>query len=145
MRLFVVGRCDDPAQAEYLRYYKRGDGPFYLFYRPYHLCHLETPLAIARAACHGEAILQPWAGRRADVYAHAKRDLAAGERIRRGIGGDQLYGLIERVEVAEAEGLVPITALEANGAGLARLRTPVSGDAPLRRDQLELADQEAPR
>ena len=46
--VFVVGRCEDSAQMEYLRYYKRGTGPFYLFYRPYHLCHFETPLAIAR-------------------------------------------------------------------------------------------------
>ena len=38
---------DLPIQRDYLSYYKMGDGPHYLFYRPYHLCHLETIEALA--------------------------------------------------------------------------------------------------
>jgi len=57
--VFVVGHCDDPIQARYLNYYKMGDGPFYLFYRPYHLCHLETPWAIGQAVLEHRPILRP--------------------------------------------------------------------------------------
>src|SRR5579859_4558818 len=38
--VFVVGASDDPYQRDMLEYYKMGGGPFYLFYRPYHLCHI---------------------------------------------------------------------------------------------------------
>ncbi len=89
-----------------MRYYKMGDRPYYLFYRPYHLCHVETPSAIASVVLRGEAIMTPDAGRLSDVYAFAKRDLTAGTVIDHGIGGDEFYGLIETCQVAEAEGLV---------------------------------------
>jgi len=140
----VIGYCEDPLQREFLRYYKRGDGPFYLFYRPYHLCHVETPRAIAKAACYGEAVLQPWAGKRTDVYAHAKRALTAGDEVSHAIGGDQFYGLIEEVETAEAEGLVPLAWLEPKGERRAQLRGVLAVDAPLLREQVELVRPPAP-
>ena len=55
--VFVVGYCDDPLQMEYLKYYKMGNGPYYLFYRPYHLCHLETIHAIVSVALFRNPIL----------------------------------------------------------------------------------------
>lgn len=136
--VFVVGRCDDPLQARYLSYYKLGDGPFYLFYRPYHLCHLETTRAIARAALYGEAILQPWHGRVADVYAFAKRDVAGGEAVEHGIGGDRFYGMIERCDVADAKGWVPIALLEPEGERTAIVTREVPMDAPLTYAAVEL-------
>lgn len=138
--VFVVGRCDDPLQARYLSYYKLGDGPFYLFYRPYHLCHLETTRAIARAALYGEAVLQPWCGRVADVYAFAKRSLTAGEAVEHGIGGDRFYGMIERAEVADPQGWVPITLLEPEGDLRAIVARDLPMDAPLTFDDIELPD-----
>jgi predicted homoserine dehydrogenase-like protein len=54
--VYVVGFCDEPAEMRYLQYYKLGSGPYYLFYRPYHLCHLETTYAIGLAALYGEAV-----------------------------------------------------------------------------------------
>ena len=47
--VFVLGTHDDPRQAHYLNLYKLGQGPYYLFYTPYHLCHFEVPLTVARA------------------------------------------------------------------------------------------------
>ncbi len=135
--VFVVGHCEDPLQREFLHYYKRGEGPYYLFYRPYHLCHLETPRAIAKAACYGEAVLAPWAGKITDVYAHAKRDLVPGEEVAHAIGGDQFYGLIEEVKKAEDEGLVPLTWLEPDGEGRASLHEALMRDEPLRRHQVD--------
>jgi predicted homoserine dehydrogenase-like protein len=38
--VFVVGFCDDPYQRRMMEYYKMGPGPFFLFSRPYHLCHV---------------------------------------------------------------------------------------------------------
>jgi hypothetical protein len=39
-----------------------GEGPFYTFYTPYHLCHLEAPLTVARAVLFGDAAIAPIAG-----------------------------------------------------------------------------------
>ncbi len=138
--VFVVGRCDDPLQARYLSYYKLGEGPFYLFYRPYHLCHLETTRAIGRAALYGQAVLQPWHGRVADVYAFAKRDLAVGETVEHGIGGDRFYGMIERCEVADANGLVPLALLEPEGVRKAVVSRALRMDVPLTYDDIILPD-----
>ncbi len=115
--VYVVGRCtSDKAfefQQPYMAYYKLGNGPYYLFYRPYHLCHLETPYAVALAALKQAPLLQPWAGRVADVYAFAKRPITAGEVVTHGIGGEHFYGMIESAEVAAKDGLVPMWMLEA--------------------------------
>jgi len=126
--VFVVGRCEDPLQQRYLDYYKLGDGPEYLFYRPYHLCHLETTRAIGRAALHGRAILQPWHGRVADVYAFAKRDLEAGEQVRHGIGGERFYGMIERCDVADEHGWVPIALLEPDAEAGGQRQGAIAGE-----------------
>lgn len=138
--VYVVGYSDELVQAEYMRYYKMGDGPYYLFYRPYHLCHVETPSAIASVVLRGEAIMTPDRGRLSDVYAFAKRDLAAGTVINHGIGGDEFYGLIETCEVAEAEGLVPIALLEADGYLKSRVTAPLAKDAALTADLIDLPD-----
>src|SRR6266850_106771 len=44
--VFVIARAEHPEMVKpYLCYLKMGDGPDFLFYRPYHLCHIETPLS----------------------------------------------------------------------------------------------------
>ncbi len=111
--VYVIAKCDHPLQVPYLNYYKllkSEQGFFYLFYRPYHLCHLETPKAIFNAAEHHEAILQPWKGRVAEVYAYAKADFLAGTVIDEAIGSDIFYGLVKGI--ASASSQVPIVTLE---------------------------------
>jgi predicted homoserine dehydrogenase-like protein len=93
--VFAIGYCEDDYQRFMLSYYKMGLGPFYLFYRPYHLCHVEA-MACVRDAAEGRSLLQPDAGLRTNVYAYAKRDLRRGETLD-GIGGFTCYGLIENV------------------------------------------------
>jgi len=95
--VFVVGHCQDPYQTRMLKYYKMGDGPYYLFYRPYHLCHIETMLTVARAVLDKQGILHPDYGHKTNVYAYAKKELKAGESLD-GIGGCTCYGLIENVD-----------------------------------------------
>lgn len=51
--VFVLATTDDPVQQRFLNLYKLGEGPLYLFYTPYHLCHLEVPSTIARAVLLG--------------------------------------------------------------------------------------------
>jgi len=138
--VYVVGRSDELVQAEYMRYYKMGDGPYYLFYRPYHLCHVETPSAIASVVLRSEPIMTPDHGRLTDVYAFAKRDLAAGTVVEHGIGGDEFYGLIETCEIAEEEGLVPISLLESEGYLKPTTKCAIKKDAPLTYDQVELPE-----
>jgi predicted homoserine dehydrogenase-like protein len=143
--VFVVGHCDDPLQQAYLKYYKMGQGPYYLFYRPYHLCHLETTRAIALAALYGRAVLAHRHPRTADVYAFAKDDLSAGVVLPEGIGGDHAYGQIARCGPADASGWVPIAILESDGGAQARMRRDVRRDLPIRIDDIELPDTELVR
>ncbi|MDX9767412.1 MAG: hypothetical protein RBT51_08735 [Ectothiorhodospiraceae bacterium] len=142
--VFAIGHSDDPSVQRYLRYLKLGDGPFYLLLRPHHLCHFETPLAVAAAALERKPLLQPWAGRVTDVYAHAKRDLKAGAVIDVAIGGDLCHGLIEDVATARQAGWVPLTLLEpeadAQPDERARLRRSVAQGAPLTWDDVEIPD-----
>ena len=138
--VFVVGHCDDPVQQGYLRYYKMGDGPFYLAYRPYHLCHLETPLAIAEAALRRRALLVPRQRPVADVAALAKANLAPGDAIEVGIGSAEVYGLIDHDATLRAAGAVPICLLDREGGPAARVRRRVAKDAVVTWDDLELPD-----
>jgi predicted homoserine dehydrogenase-like protein len=92
--VFVIGHCDNPYQMRVLQYYKMGDGPFYTFYRPYHLCHIEAMATIENAVLRNEALMTPARGFLTNVYAYAKRDLKQGETLD-GIGGYCCYGLIE--------------------------------------------------
>lgn len=109
--VFAIGYCDNDYQKAMLQYYKMGNGPFYLFYRPYHLCHVEAMECIAEAVLHKRALLQPVYGPRTDVYAYAKRDLRKGEKLD-GIGGYHCYGLIENRTGNEGRAGLPICLAE---------------------------------
>lgn len=105
--VFVLGTQDDPIQQHYLNYYKMGEGPLYCFYTPYHLCHLEVPLTIARAVLFGDAAIAPIGKPYVEVVATAKTDLTKGNKID-GIGHYMTYGLCENAETTENENLLPI-------------------------------------
>lgn len=105
--VFVVGTHDDPRQKHYLNLYKLGEGPTYLFYTPYHLCHFESPNAIARAALFGDATLAPLNGPRVDVVATAKKDLKAGETID-DMGFYMTYGQCENSDIVRREKFLPM-------------------------------------
>jgi predicted homoserine dehydrogenase-like protein len=105
--VFILGYNEHPIQQRYMKYYKMGDGPLYVFYTPYHLCHLEVPLTVARAVLFEDAALAPLGGPVCDVIAAAKCDLRRGEMLD-GIGGFTCYGLLENSEVCRAENLLPM-------------------------------------
>ena len=102
--VFAVGYCDHPYQCSMLSYYKMGAGPFYLFYRPHHLCHVEAMSSVVRPVLDAESLLQPHFGFRTNVYAYAKRPLRRKE-VLDGIGGFTCYGLIENCAAGPQPGL----------------------------------------
>lgn len=104
--VFVIGHCDDPVVTAEMDYLMMGEGPYYAFYRPYHLASVEAPLTVAEAVLDRNPSLAPtvW---NAEVVAVAKRDLRAGERID-SIGGSTVYGTAESAEVTTADQLVPL-------------------------------------
>lgn len=104
--IFVIGGGADPdLAAPYLEYLKMGGGPWYLFYRPWHLVHFETPITIAEVALHRHAALAPRLDPITQVVAIAKRDLAPGSTPD-GIGGFDLRGEVDLVE--RSGGLLPL-------------------------------------
>ena len=107
--VFVIGYSNDPKDRFYMNYYKMGEGPYYLFLRPYHLCHFETPLAIRRVMKYKEPILVQ-KKRVLEVGAHAKINLEPGTKLD-GIGGYHLYGILEktsRLPIGLAKGTILI-------------------------------------
>jgi predicted homoserine dehydrogenase-like protein len=105
--VFVLGTHDNPRQQHYLNLYKLGEGPLYLFYTPYHLCHFEVPLTCARAVLFHDAAITPIGRPLVDVVTTAKIDLKAGEAID-GIGGYKSYGQCETSEITSAQNLLPM-------------------------------------
>jgi predicted homoserine dehydrogenase-like protein len=104
---FVVGYSANPIACEYLRYFKMGDGPLYLFYAPWHIPQAEAPLTAARAVLFRDAAVAALDGPRCEVIAIAKRDLRTGE-VLDGIGGFTCYGSIDNVAVSRRERLLPM-------------------------------------
>ena len=79
--VFVVAEMDHPRIRERMEDLKMGDGPYFTFFRPYHLTSLEVPLTCARAVLYGKADMVPMARPVAEVCAVAKKDMAVGETL----------------------------------------------------------------
>jgi predicted homoserine dehydrogenase-like protein len=109
--IYVLATHDDPKQQHYLNLYKVGEGPLYAFYNPYHLCHFEAPLSVARAVLFRDAALAPAGAPRVEVVTTAKIDISAGEVVD-GLGGYKTYGQCETASVTASENLLPIGVAE---------------------------------
>jgi predicted homoserine dehydrogenase-like protein len=108
---FVVVHEENPLKQAQLAYYKLGDGPFYVFYTPFHLPHIQLPSTIARAVIHSDPTVAPLAGPACEVVTVAKRALRVGERLD-GIGGFCSYGLIDSHVAAREVDALPIALSE---------------------------------
>jgi predicted homoserine dehydrogenase-like protein len=104
---FVVVHEESPLKKAQLAYYKLGNGPFYVFYTPFHLPHIQIASTIARAVILRDSTVAPIGGAVCEVLTVAKRHLKAGERLD-GIGGFCAYGLIENAPAARAMQALPI-------------------------------------
>src|SRR5215210_1218926 len=130
--VFVVVRSEEGPVRETLRYLGQGPGPNHVFYRPYHLTSLETPISVARAAVYGEPTIVSLPTPTAEVVAVAKRDLGAGEKLG-GIGSADYYGRVYRV--SDAAGILPLGL-----APGARTTRPVARGEVISRAGVELAE-----
>ena len=130
--IYCLGAHDDPKQQHYLELYKLGKGPLYSFYTPYHLCHFEVPITVARAALLGDPTVRALDTRYVEAVTTAKIDLQAGTVLDR-LGGYHYYGEAEKAHIARAERLLPIGAAE--GCELVR---DVPKDATLTYDDVRL-------
>lgn len=128
--VFVVAEMDHPRIRERMEDLKLGQGPYFTFFRPYHLTSLEVPLTCARAVLYGRADMVPMARPVAEVCAVAKRDLAVGETLDQ-IGEYCYRAWVMTVPEARAAGAVPcgllagsrVTAPIARGALITRANT----------------------
>jgi len=132
--VYVLGTHDHPMQKHYLNLYKLGEGPLYLFYTPYHLCHFESPITAARAVLCNDAALTPIGRPFVEVITAAKTNLKAGSVID-GLGFYMTYGLCENYTTARKENLLPIGIAEG-----CKLKKDIPKDACLTYDDVELPE-----
>lgn len=132
--VFVLGYNDRPVRQSYMKYFKMGEGPIYVFYVPYHLPHLEVPLTAARAVLFHDAAATPLGGPVVDVITLAKRDLKAGETLD-GIGGFTCYGMTENSDLCISENFLPMGLSEG-----CRLKRNISRDHAITYDDVFLPD-----
>ena len=109
--VFVVAEMSHPRLRERMNDLKLGPGPYYTFYRPYHLTSLEVPLSAARAVLHGRCDMRALARPSAEVSARAKKDLAVGERLD-AIGEYCYRAFTLDYEAGRAAGAMPIGLIE---------------------------------
>jgi len=104
--VFVIVTSTDNRVHTDMRFVGMGDGPYYRLLRPYHLCDIETPLAIAEAVIYGERTV---ASTRlvSEVVPIAKRDLRPGD-VAGEIGCADYLGRIYTYAEAVAAGAIPL-------------------------------------
>jgi predicted homoserine dehydrogenase-like protein len=132
---FVVVFEPNPARQQSLAYLKMGSGPFYVFYTPYHLPHMQAVASIGRAVETKDATVAPRGRPVCHVVSRAKTDLPAGA-ILDGPGGFTCYGQIENFE--------PVQQAQSQGLPVA-----LSGGCQLRRavvkdERIRVADVDMP-
>src|SRR6266849_4600638 len=108
---WVIVHEEEPLKKAQLTYYRLGDGPFFVFYTPFHLPYLQIASTIARAVIHRDPTVAPIGGPVCEVLTVAKRDLKAGERLD-GVGGFCTYGLVDNSVAARSIGALPIALSE---------------------------------
>jgi predicted homoserine dehydrogenase-like protein len=109
--VFVIVEATHPRIIERMDDLHVGRGPYYSFFRPYHLTSLEVPLTAARIVLHGKPDMVPLPRPVAEVCAVAKRDLAPGEMFD-AIGETCYRSWTMTVAEARAARAVPVGLLE---------------------------------
>ncbi len=131
--VFAIGYTESKLQQDTIAWFPpdMGPGPFYIFYRPYHLGAIEAMNCVVEAYLDGSARLQPKGGMRTNVFSYAKKDLKAGEYVD-GMGGYAAYGLIENIAPGDPRPGLPICIAD----GL-RLRRDVRKDEKIYLDDVD--------
>ncbi len=136
--VFVIADMHHPRVRERLNDLHLGPGPYYTFYRPYHLTSLEVPLSAARAVLYGTSDMRPLPRPVGEVCALAKRDLKAGDTLDF-IGETSYRSWAMRADDAREQGAIPVGLLNEatvtrdipKGALITRDAVDVRRDTPL--------------
>ena len=104
--VFAIVATPDPRIQVDMKFVSMGDGPYYTLYRPYHLCNIETPIAIAEAVLYGVNTI---ASTRmvSEVVPIAKRNLKSGQVVGE-IGCEDFLGRIYTFQEARSLRIVPL-------------------------------------
>lgn len=108
--VFAIVKSDSEVITEELDYLKLGHGPYYLFYRPWHIASIEAHLSIAEAVLNRQADFQSTYVC-TEVVGRAKAELKAGTTLE-GMGGHHFYGWAIPAERARELNAVPIGLLQ---------------------------------
>jgi predicted homoserine dehydrogenase-like protein len=125
--VFCIVEAEHPRIIERMDDLHVGHGPYYSFFRPYHLTSLEVPLTAARIMLYGKPDMVPLPVPVAEVCAVAKRDLSAGETLD-AIGETCYRSFTLMAADARAQNAVPVGLLEGG-----RVTAPVKKGALLTR------------
>lgn len=132
--VFVVARHEGAIVNKTLQYLKLGEGPNYLFYRPYHLTNIEVPVSVALGYLYKKPSIAASFPPTTEVITIAKRNLEKGEYIDY-IGGFTVYAGLEKHDYAGKERLLPFGLCEG-----AKLTADVEKGKPVTYDQVEMKD-----
>lgn len=130
--VFVVIHTDNQKIMHGMHDRDMGAGPYYILYRPYHLCSVEVPITVGSAVFYGESTGHPYARLTSECFAVSKRDLSRGE-VLDDIGEFCYRASIERAEIARDAGLLPLGI--AKGC---RLVADIPKDTPITYDDVEV-------
>jgi predicted homoserine dehydrogenase-like protein len=136
--VFVVAEMDHPRIRERMEDLKMGKGPYFTFFRPYHLTSLEVPLTCARVVLYGKADMVPMPRPVAEVCAVAKRDLEPGGTLDQ-IGEYCYRAWIMRSQEARSAGAIPcglltgakVTALIKKGELITKANAAIPADSKI--------------
>lgn len=104
--VFVIVKSESEVVTHELDYLRLGTGPYYVFYRPWHIASIEAPLSIGEAVLNRQSDFQSHHVT-TEVVARAKSDLEPGITLE-GMGSDHYYGWAVSAEEAREKNLVPI-------------------------------------
>lgn len=104
--VYAVVYSEDPRIRKDMDFITKAKGPYYLHFRPYHLCDIETPQSVAEAVLLGERTVTAKT-MYSEVVCVAKRNLKAGEKVG-GIGSADIFGRIYTYTDAREKMAVPL-------------------------------------
>ncbi len=134
--VFIIAEHSDNHQKGYLSYLGLGQGPRYVLFEPYHLCHLEVAGTIAKVVLFGQESIHNKV-KKTKTIAVAKQTLIAGMTLD-GIGGDMIYGNIDQEE--NAVDYLPVGVSEG-----AVIKVKMHQDQPIKLSDVELPVNAATR
>lgn len=130
--VFVIADMPHPRLHERMNDLKLGEGPYFTFYRPFHLTSLEVPLTCARVVLYGKPDMVPLDRPVAEVCALAKRDLKPGDTLD-AIGEYSYRSWIMTADEARRARAIPVGLLEGGTV-----------TAPIAKGELVTYDRAAP-